>query len=564
MTILAALGTVEYNGYAFDGTAHLTMNVDAVQDEAQRTIVYHRHVLHVSAIIQNDSGTDSDMLSLRRLLGEQGRFLRFINRGFGNDLIVNAAGGGGLRDVKFGPKPKVVKWEPIAHIRAHEVEWEVEVCVPICDNGTTRTSGIMALNYDVSFDIDERGFTTRTITGYIEIAMTRFGRAIPDIADANTYLDAYNTTPLSGFHRTQSRHLSLDKSRLDFSVTDREIDSPNAYPAGVVAINCRHRAGWRLDSGLPRNRITCEIEMAADRPQEHALLIFAAIYNQRLAVAKAATAAATSTSGGTTSATGAVIIDEFEIEEEIFSNRSSFSLAYRIPASLKEFIFKAGIWVDLPTNWPAWDLSMVKVHSQRGWAELGVLATDDSIVDLCQVGQQGYQPRQNQIVKQAKSPLAPLKNERPDPKNSWIAYGHSTTVIRDDLTTRQRILQPTIADTTQYQPNDFAGLVYPAKTGKDDIIQEGGQNSYYVMVTGHATRAGWEIPRPRYEKFGTSDAPATEVDGVFSMRLAGNAFGLPIYQAVWRLMYAIPFSPNRVDPLPNPLEFLNGDGTAQQ
>jgi hypothetical protein len=486
----------------------------------------------------------------------------FQNRGFGDDLVVNDPSGLGLRDVKWGPIPQVLKWEPIAHIRAHDVEWEVVTCVPVCDNQTSRTSGILALNYGVSWDIDERGYTTRTISGYVEIAMTRLGRSLPDIADANTYLDAYNTAPLLGFHRTQSRQISLDKSRLDFTVVDRQIDSPNAYPPGVVNISCRHRTGWRLGSGLPRNRITCEIEMAADWPQEHALLIFNAIYNQRLAVALAATGTATSTKGGSTEIKGNVIIDEFDIEEDVFSHRSSFSLGYRVPDTLKEFVFKSGIWVDLPTNWAAWDATMAKAHRQRGYAELGLIPADDSIVDLCQVGVAPYQQRQTFPQKQSKSPLQALKNKQPDPKQSWLFYGVGTSVVRERPVVRQRILQTPDNDQTPYSPNDANGLQYPQKTGTDDIIQQGGQGSYYVILRGKATRAGWEIPRPRYDTFGTANSPATEIDGEFHTAIVDNAFGLPIYQAIWVLVYAIPYSPSQMLPRPNPMEYLNDDGTA--
>lgn len=562
MPLLAALGTLSYNGYSFDGTAHLSVSVEYVHDDAGRTIVYHKHVIHVDCVIQNDAGTDDDMTNLRRRLGEQGRELVFINRGFGDDLVVNSPNGV-LRDVKWGPVPRVLKWEPIAHIRAHDVSWEVETCVPVCDNQTSRAWGILALNYGQSFDIDQRGYTTRTITGYVEIAMTRVGRALPDIADAGIYLDAYNTAVPLGFHRTQSRQISLDKSRLDFTVVDQEIDSPNAYPAGVANITCRHRTGWRLGSGLPRNRLTCEIEMQANQPPEHALLIFMAIANQRLTIARNAIVAATSTAGGTTSAKGAVLLDEFDVEEDVFSSRSSFSLGYRIPATIKQFLHRAGIWTPLPTNWAAWERSMATAHNQRGWAQMGLLPQDDSIVDLCQTGVRPYDPQRGPPIQQVnRKQLSPLKNVCPLPENSWLGYWQTITTSRERPVVRQRVLQTPETDQTPYTPNDPNGQRYPDPTGTDDIVQQGGQGSYYVTVMGSGTRMCYPIPRPKYAYFGSTSQPATEVSGKFISTIKDNAFGAPIYQAAWHLVYYVPNSVSQMKPLENPMEFLKDDGTA--
>lgn len=559
MTILAALGTLEYNGYAFDGTSKISVSVEFVPDDSGRTVVYHRHTIRVLAVVQGDSGTTAEMLNIRQRLGEQGRELRFTGRGFGDDLIVNA-GAGGLRDVKWGPCPKVIRWEPIAHFRAGEIEWEIVTCVPICDTGVQRWVGLMGLNYDVSFSIDERGYTTRTINGYIEIAQTRLGRTVPDSADQ--YLNYYATTPPLGFKRSQSRHLSSDKSRLDFTVTDTEIGSPNAFPPGVVDIQCRHRAGRRRGSGMVRNTITCEIEMAADWPTAHAMVIFSAIANQRIAIAQASAGIATSTSGGQTNAKGIVLIDEFQIEEDLFARRSTFSVSYHVPISLQQFFFDAvGLWQPLPTNWTQWQASVAVAQSARGYAGLQHRGTDDQIKDLCYTpGQVSYAPGQSNLIAGARPLLPAVKNLRPDANNSWLKYTNRIQTFRDRAVVRQRILQAKDDDQLPFEVNGTTGMVYPASGGTDDVIQEGARGSYYVTMIGRAARAGWEIPRPKYATVGT--IAATEIGGEFEQAITGNWFGVPIYQAVWNLRYALPNSPGSVKLLSNTREHLNGDGTA--
>ena len=558
MTILAALGTLSYNGYVFDGTSQVSVNVEFVSDDSGRTVLYHRHTIRVKALVQGDAGTTAEMLNVRRLLGEQGRELIFIGRGFGNDLIVNSPGGAGVRDVKWGPIPRVLKWEPVASLNCGELEWEVTTCVAVCDHGVTRFTGLMSLNYEMDFAVNERGYTTRTISGHIEIAMTRLGRLVPDTADA--YLNFYATDVPHGFKRTQTRRLSADKSRLEFSITDAEIESPNAFPPSVVDIQCRHRVGWKRGSGLVRNTITAEIEVAPTVSTAFALIVFSTIANQRLAIARAAAGRAASVIGGETGAVGMVLIDDFGIDEDVFSRRSSFTLGYRVPTSLAQFMFDCGLWSPLPTNWAAWHDSVALGQSQRGWAGMLHLPGNDLIRDLC-VPPINVAVNTLQNQGQTQRPQLPnIRNQRPQAANSWLEYRNAIQTERDRATTRQRILQTPDIEQGTFNPSDTTGMFYPTKSGTDDIIQEGARSSYYVTIEGRAARAGYEIPRPRYDRIGTETA--TEVGGVFQQAVTGNWFGVPIYQARWSLEYAMPNSPGLVSLLQNPREFLNGDGTA--
>lgn len=556
--LLAALGTLEYNGYSFDGTSKVTVSVEYVTDEAGRTVVYQRHVFRVVSIIQDDAKTDTAMAAIRRLLGEQGRPFTFITRGFGDDVIVNSPAGG-LKDVRFGPKPKVLNWEVIAGNRAVQFVWECEVCVPFCpDSAVARTSGLMELNYSLVFSIDDKGYTTRTITGYLRIAMTRDGRDIPDTADE--YLDEFSSDVPEGFKRSCSRTLSLDKSRVDFTLTDVEIPSPNGYPAGIVDISIRHRVGWRRGSGLPRNVISGSIEVASDRPMEHALLTFMAIANQRIDVAKAAVVDATSVNGGTATVPTAVLIDEFSIDEDIYSRSASFSLGYRVPATLAEFIWACGIWTPTVDTWADWHSSIVAEQSQVGHAGLVHKASDDHITDPCESTSELVQSEKVLSELVAHAPLSALKNEKPEANNSWLKYEQNIKLSRERPVARQRILQTADVDFGGFYPNQTTGIVYPPNAGQIDVIQQGGQSSYYAIVTGRAARAGYEIPRPQYDLVGS--VTPVEIEGDFEQAIVSNWFGCPIYGAQWRIVYYLDSSPGAVELQPNPKEFLDGNGQA--
>ena len=86
MVGLPATGELSYNGYLFDGATHIEAAVEFVYDDAGRTIIAHRHTITVDAIVADDSDLDGEVLNIRQRLGEAGKKLTFISKGFGDDL----------------------------------------------------------------------------------------------------------------------------------------------------------------------------------------------------------------------------------------------------------------------------------------------------------------------------------------------------------------------------------------------------------------------------------------------------------------------------------------------
>jgi hypothetical protein len=211
---------VSYNGYTFNEYSDIKVSMVMQDDDAGRTTNYVRHKLRVESTVYADSppaGMSGGHFSkLRRLLTEKGAALTIRHRGFDlNDVSVNGSTGGQF-DVTFGPHPRVIEWEPLAPENACHVIWECEFCLPICSGA--RTFGLMSLNYGITYRIDNAGYTTRTINGHLEIAMTRRGRSIPDTADR--YRDKVIVPPLPNFHREHNWAISTDKRRADFSIVD--------------------------------------------------------------------------------------------------------------------------------------------------------------------------------------------------------------------------------------------------------------------------------------------------------------------------------------------------------
>ena len=551
MPFLTTLGTLEYGNfpdvYAFDASTKVTVSCEMVQDEAQRTVVYQRQTITARATVAVAAGTDTDLESIKAILGEQGSGLRFVNRGFGNDCIVNLPGG--VKDLKFGPVPKILSWEPIGNNLACEIEWQVVVHVPHCV-GTTRDRGILAFNYEADFSIDN-GHTTRTISGYIEIAQTRAGKRAPDCADLYRHL--LKPALPDGFERKHNHRVSKDKSRLDFTITDSEIPSKFALPKGVTHATGRHRASWsRNNRGATqlRNSISMELEMVPGVSQSQAWAIFGQIVKKRIDFAKKQNKLP-------------VLLDELTAEEDIWGRASSFSVGYRILKTCGACLTKhSGLWQPIDTDWRRWKLSMADVFHERGHAGLGI-GSGDAIVDLCGAASTLSTGGPSETPSEPRPTFATtFKNDYPPPDTSYLKYDQTIVPSRERPVQRQSVLQ--VSEST----SDLIGSDLDEKTpfsfgspgGTSDVIQEGGRSRYSVQLIGSAMRAGYEIPRPSLESLGKQTA--TETYFKMMQTIVGNWFGVPIFQAMWVGDYALGNSPGQMKMEENIKEKVDQNGKA--
>lgn len=554
MTILSDVGTVGYNGYVFDGASHVKIKCEPVYDDAQRTVIYHRYTIDVETIVANAVDTDTDLLTIRGRLSKAGQILILETKGFGS-LSVNGATG--IRDVAFGPKPRILAWEPIGSLRAAQVVWQCETCIPYCALPLVE-DGLLAFNYEVDYSLDSRLMTTRTIAGYLEIAMTRTAPAsgaIPDSADA--YRTLVSPIVPERFQRvSQSFQLSADKRRLTFSITDQEINSRNPWPLGVTRVDARHRVAWSRKAGgagKQRNVLSVDVDLAPDQPALNAWAIFEAIAKKRLDIAKG-------------EYSKGVLIEDITADEDIFGRGASFGMAYTIfTGGLRSLLTASGLWTAVTdTSWTQYRTSVANTTTTRGYANLSHPATADAIIDVCLGVQfaslqdtQGVRPGEQSTNTQRK-----LQNETPDAEKSWLEYDANVTIDRERPVVRQSILQAPDAADANFNPQDTGGLQYQAASGYDDILQESGRSRYTARLTGHAKRAGYPIPKPALTSVGA--ATTTETGGRFMCKIAGNWLGVPLYVAAWDIEYGLDKSPGTVEPMANIQQGVQADGTTYQ
>lgn len=525
--------TLTYKGYQFPEQSHIVVSTEFVYDDAERTVTHHRYTITIDAIIAQDpqySSLGAHALSIRQLLSKPGGHLT-LDHGFG-PLDVNGSTSD-VQDVNFGPKPRILDWNPIGHTNAAEMRWQCEVCVPVCDGTSSpRYRGLAALNYSISYAINVKGFSTRTVTGYLKIAMTRSGRNIPDTADR--YRDLVKVTKPDNFRREQQDwKLSDDKLRADFTVVDRQVESRNAYPPGVINIRGNHRAGWarRRRAYLP-NTISVEIELAHDQPTSRAWDIFIAIINDRLSYNHYDNKP--------------VFLEELDVNEDLFGTTVSFSINYRIAADIKELFNVTGIFRPLSFHWYQWASSIAGVTGNRGVANLAHSPAEDRITDLCDNGA----PTTQQPLDTGRLPplgiFPRLENKRPAPEYSWLRFEASLTEETHYLT----VFQTTLGSVTVARPAFSPGDPDPKLNtidmpGVETTIAEAPPDMRWRW-TGVAERVGYPVAIPDKLKIGDVTLERVGTRRVANRHL-GTHFGVPLYGAAWDLQYRVTTRPVKLD-----------------
>lgn len=546
-----------YNAYSFDASARIEITEKPIWDDARRAILYQEITIKVTSIVAApDSSTlNNTMQLIRARLNEPGRQLTFKNAGFGDDLLVNQLDGSGVRDVKFGPKPEVHTWNQIGSSRAVECVWSVTVCVPTCNNsGSLRSSKLMALNYSVSTSLDD-GYATRTTAGYLQICLTRVPgtKRIDDCADL--YRSLVNPTKPANFTRRSDWDVSADKSRVDFAITDTENRSDQAYPQFVIRPVGRHRVGWRRDGNAMTlvGTISMELELDQQHTQNYGWNIFYTIARQRLAAAA---------DGGKV-----FLLRSLEIEEDIWGKASSFELTYTfITKSVDNFVQSmltdSGIWQPIGTDWNRWSASMGKVFDQYGASQLRTRPETDLIVDLCSNDTIPWGGDSVPAPIAQKPQQTIFQNRKPDPKQSYISYLPGVRPYSTNSVQRQSAMQPSDYEIGSSDPTQANGYQSRGPMQVPDIIQQSGGGQYGIELFGTATRAGYPVPRPILEQAGTQQPVQTYFN--MPQSIVANWFGVPIYQAAWRIRYALANAPGSFPIQPNPREGLDGNGNAQQ
>lgn len=591
---LPAVGFVSYNGYQLPPVFKATGMARNVYDLANRTVKYVNYVIHLQWEVTGGdpptfiegAQTDASIEKLRKCLMEAGGPFYFQNQGFGN-FSVNA---GGVTDVAFGPTPLDFSWAPIGSNRACRVNWSIEAHVPECCQTTPVYAGRpMEWTFEISTAIDNHGMTTRTVTGTIEIPMTRQGHAIPDIAD--DYRERINagTMPVPyGFKRQQTFNVSRDKRTLDFSITDTEIDSNNSYPVGIVDVDVHYSVNQlyttvggilgdltRLIPGISALRgipiptniyvatMSGSYKVLSGEPYTRAYDAFQALVSDRRA--NAARFGKIIRDMGLESAAG--IPAGFNFDEGIYDRSVSFSQTWYMPMLFEKLMAASGIWTKVPSafnNGGLWQSSMINAFGVRGIAGLRNNASDDVIVDLCQDGTPimggDTEARITTIVNREETDA-----ENINAKASWLHHSISFVYKEKPNAIRHSFYDTVQNSISNVPPGNSSGVTggfgfrEPAKR-IPDVIQQRGTSAIEVELNGSAIRVGYRIPPPVLTS--VRGVPARYIDGQHACEIVDNirteGGNQPIFHAEWHQLYYLDQIPTLE--LGEPNSFLGGGG----
>lgn len=543
-------GSLVYNGFVFDAASDIKVTQEPVFDEAGWTVIYNRIIIRVRAVISCEYGTpdtvgcDYSVEYLRQLLTKPCGHLQFSQKGFGFSLSVNETMGG-LRDVDFGPKPQIISWTPIGGNRAAEIEWSVSTCIPYCYELVVRSHGLLTFNFGISWSIDGEGMTSRTISGHYEIAMTRVAMAGPHAGKSRTivdtadkYWDAIMGTikTVRGFRRTHNRTLSMNRRRMEFSITDTEIPTNNPYPEGVTQIRAGHNVSWsRAKLLYYRNTIHAQITLRPGLSGFWAWAIFVQIAKQRMRHAKEH------------ASKNWVLIEDLMAEEDLFGLTHSFRVGYRFLSTITDFIGDSGLWRSIGTKWDKWEASLSdSMFNSRGYAKLYHENTTEAVWDICVGGATTvYGDTERPNTWRPRLVTNKLANDYPPKDTSWLEYHPFLIPQREDNVSVQKPLQApeeVIPDSTdnshQYPPTS------PGDRPLLDVLHKSGLPRYKFIYGGYAERAGYEIPRQSVETIG--GRTTHEVRSSFVSRPVGNLAGVPVYRATWLNEYVIEGKPGPI------------------
>lgn len=611
--LVPAVGVLSYNGVVFGPyTETVSSSCTPVPDSSGRTIAYNRYVMSFKTVVYtipsasqtNQYSADKIVTAMRKALTKNGGPFICTGRGIG-DFAINV---GNVRDVKNGPMPKVLSFQPaVGQQNASIINWQIEFCIPECDTAKYKF-GPLELNYTVSTQIDKGGYTTRTLSGKFVIPQNRVAVGVRFSQDcADDYREELVPPLVQGFRRSYGPWtLSEDRATLTFSVIDEEMGK-NILPPGCVDA----RLSTTIQSppyGVGKFMMT--VSGQYEVPKNGSVTSAIAAFQKEVKFYKDnITSRMTQELGGKGKPAIAFLTNYSFTEPNYYGKREVQMTVTMAFVSSIDQILKTGIW-EVQQNpgeeWRKWATSMKgSALNIRGNARLVFDVGEDRITDLCDTSPELITVRE---LVSDRDEFRRLDDEmrsifkKPKKDESWYDYRNWLSTERDDGYSPTRTLSqvPLTAKTDFDAPWDilkgFKDVPTPGVDGQNDsngggvgnnllaniapqlnlAKRQGGQldnktkdgettverrvrPQVYIIMEGYAMRLGYPIPEPTLESVNGVDViPANRINGPEFFKCV-PIFRTPIndqmlYKATWRRRFApVGDLPDRALPeLPNP------------
>lgn len=247
---LPDVGTLAYNGADFSSlfTSHVT--VTPIRDRANRTVTMEELTIRArgcATLRTGETTTDNAMAVLLVRLQQDGGQLFYSGKGVGRIAVNVPAGGqprqgqaGTLTDCNWGPKTKVVSFQPLGGSKSALVEWEVTTWLPpgmVSVAAKAKGVGpVLQFNEEITTSYDENAYATYAVAGTLEIPLTRLNVGSRSVA---TTVDAYRQAMLDikvdlTRYRVTKRDFkySRDKRTCEWEFVAEQLP-PMALPPGI-------------------------------------------------------------------------------------------------------------------------------------------------------------------------------------------------------------------------------------------------------------------------------------------------------------------------------------------
>lgn len=534
--------TLVYNQFEFPDRSHVKVGVHPVYDESDRVVIGKRIVFDVTAIIAPRGEGDppvtepsalDHMQAVRDALETPGKSLYFSGLGFPRLLVndpVNATGN--TRDIRSGPKPRVLQWMSLGADQAAEITWQCETVISPCESAF---EGVASFVYSLAFNYRRNGFCTRRMTGHLTVAQSTIDG--DSTASADDYRELVQIARIPNWHREQDFALSADKSRLDFTITDSEIESPNAYPAGVVSISAPVRS--RIPFPNPRavyvtNNFSVRLELEAFTPRVRAWEIFRDLLAARVA--------------GLIAQELPVVVREITIAENSFTHEYDFGVTFTTSAPFNMIIAGLGYFQPLALSWLDWQVGMTNAQSHRGISHITHTKTDrnDRHVTLCE-------PDTPEIdhIGIAAQPLPStfymLCNTPPPPDRSWLVFNSRIIEAIETETAWQSTYGDVTLEQVGFAPGASDGENPTLSVTEYDYEQSFAQAPprQVWIWKGYAQRIAYPIPPLGKLTLGGKTARIVGNPRIMRRQI-GVMFCLAVYEAAWSIALVLEETPESI------------------
>jgi len=440
----------------------------------------------------------------------------------------------------------VLALEPIGANLTWRLQWTVAVEILQCGSERGEPGRLIEYVYGYDWDIDEEGYFTRTIGGYLEIAASSNGSGTTlDQKSADVIGAKYVRFPaLDSFTRVQQFSLSEDHKRLSFTITDTENNSPHPYSKGII----KPQVEFSISSTDTMGFLTWEaslsgtIRYAKGYDWETAWNAFVLILNSRRQ--------------RSISASYYLITKRISIRESIFDRSISFSVSWELiklpdntgQQNINLKILEASNFGNIPGDTPAptwaqWAQSHRQIRDPTLVAKAFQNSINDKIVNQCNsVPPQGSMEEPGKF----RTPFTSIgvNGKKCPPKRYSIPPGKcqlTVEVFRTDdaivlkrlagsseakrLAEEQKVINANgiqISGVTQDNPNEAHYRAPP---------------NYFIVLKLNAFRYGYELPLPEILDLGGSKP--IPLQKLARQKVRGADGPCPVYHATHIVTYQL-------------------------